>query len=453
MKNINLVIITLSVLAFSCQKKSEFNYQEWQLGQNTEAKNAILGIKTEGLTNIVEYKNKKISISRQVINGKPVINSFVKKVVSNSDVELLQAQVVEDQHKKFNLKNNLSTKHINFIDEIKKQTLEFSKIEVLSTEEVYAIENDRTIPYTVVSFFDRSGTPHQAYFNTNGKFERAERVGSQFADVNTNVYLEGPKLSSLTDLVIKGISANPSLSNTIIYVTSESDKKINAISSVLKFDPKDDRFDQIQVFYYLNKALNWMKDNLQVRIPQRLDAVVHMGFPDKTNSAFYFQNKIRFGQGDDIVYSNIPQDASIVYHESFHALIDNLSRLPFEGEGGSLNEGFADFFTCLMTDRPYLGESSYLKGPYKRSLHNIVKLEEKNGGLYHDSLIVSGALWEIKEVLGTEKTKSIAIETLIKLNSASVLADFGKNINLVIPQLLTPDEQETVAQILKSRGF
>ena len=46
----------------------------------------------------------------------------------------------------------------------------------------------------------------------------------------TNVFSEGPKLSQLSEQVLKNVSAEPSLSNTLIYVTSESDKKISAIS-------------------------------------------------------------------------------------------------------------------------------------------------------------------------------------------------------------------------------
>ena len=171
-----------------------------------------------------------------------------------------------------------------------------------------------------------------------------------------------------------------------------------------------------------------MKINLSVRFAERLHAVVGVGYPEKTNTAFYFENKIRLGRGDDIDYAMLAADPSIVYHESFHGLIDGLARLPFEGEGGSLNEGFADFFTCAALNRPFVGESAYLKAPYKRTIQSAMTLAEKTGGLYHDSQIISSLLWEIRTKLGNAKSLKIAADTLVELNPNSDFTDFNNQL-------------------------
>jgi hypothetical protein len=149
----------------------------------------------------------------------------------------------------------------------------------------------------------------------------------------------------------------------------------------------------------------------------------------------------------------LASDPSVVYHESFHALVDGLAHLPFENEGGSMNEGFADFFTCVALNRPYLGEASYVKAPYKRSLTTLVRLDEKTGGLYHDSAIVSGLFWEIKEKLNTEKSLLLATDTLSMLNPYSLFADFNKSLLGVMQKNLNTDDRQTVSLILKNRGF
>lgn len=437
---------------FGCQKSNSFSYREWHAGEESTATAMLKNIQTEDLGNVTRYKNKKIEFYRQTINGRPVFNSFVKKITADTaDVELIQAQVVEE--KSLSSIKNAEASSIDFAARLKKVQNSFSKIEILSSENSYVIEGKMAQNYWIISFFDREGVPYQSFFKPEGEFVRVIRVGSQFSDISANVFTDGPKLSQLSEQIIKGVAVSPTLSSAMVYVTSESDKKIDNITSNLKFDLKDDRFDQIQAFYFMNKSFQWMKTHLQVSIPQRVDAVVHMGFPEKTNSAFYYQNKIRFGRGDDIAYSNIVSDPTIVYHETFHALIDNLARLPFEGEGGSINEGFADFFTCLITDRPYLGDASYLKGPFKRNLSLVTKLDEKNGGLYHDSSIVSGLLWELKEKLGFEKAKNLAAETLIRLNTASKFQDFNKKILEASIKVLNSDDQLSLQQILKARGF
>lgn len=389
---------------------------------------------------------------RQTINGRPVFNSFIKKISSETaGLELVQAQVVEEKYLSVAKMSAPLISDVKVL--LKKVQPSFSKIEVITDEVLYLIEGKSARMVRLVTFFDRQGAPYVALFKPDGKFIKAERVGSQFSDINVNVFTDGPVLSTLSDQVIKSVALSPTLSNQQVYVTSEAGKKIESVSSNLKFDLKDERFDQVQAFYYMNKSFQWMKDHLQVSLPDRVDAVVYMGFPEKTNSAFYYQNKIRFGKGDDVVYANIVSDPSIVYHETFHALIDNLAHLPFEGEGGSINEGFADFFACLMTERPYLGEASYLKGSFKRNLTLITKLDEKNGGLYHDSSIVSSLFWELKEKLGFEKSKNLAAETLIRLNPATQFSSFNRKILEASSVALNGDERLILQQTLKAHGF
>jgi Zn-dependent metalloprotease len=451
MKNLFL-FVGLSILSFSCQKHESFSYAEWKSGDDISQQQVLLAQAQIKESKSATYKNKTIQFSRQAFQGHPIEGSFVKSISNGEKVEMIQAQLVDSDLVKDKTKT-LGSKKMDFSSILKKYDSSYSKVEILSAEEVIQVTGGLAKNLFKVSFFDRIGTPYIAFVDLRGEVKEVKRAGSHFADVLTQLYTDGPKVSALADITLKSVSAQPSLSNTLVFVGSESDKKINQISSVLKFEPEDDRFDQVQVFYYLNKSFNWMKDHLSVNLPTRIDAVVHMGFPEKTNSAFYFQNKIRLGAGDDVVYTKIPQDASIVYHESFHAMIDQVARLPFEGEGGSLNEAFSDFFTALLINRPYLGESSYLKGPYKRTLVNSKRLADQTGGLYGDSLIFSGTLWEIKEKIGFDKAKNLAVETLIRLNSVSKFTDFNKQILVAAATNLNSEDQAAVKAILKARGF
>ncbi|MEQ1722899.1 MAG: hypothetical protein ABL930_06955 [Pseudobdellovibrio sp.] len=446
-----LFLSFITIMGLSCQKKQKLEYSEWALGQPESAKLALLNIDHEKSSTPASYKNKSISFYRQSYSGLPVYNSFFKTVSDSKGLQLIQAQTTDTKELKPINKPSEFT-NLDFTKLLLNSYKKFSKIEIIKEEEVIYLDNSKPMHLMLVNFFDQKGIPYQALFNSNGSLFNLKRAGSHFADINTSLYIEGPKLGGLTDMLLKSVSATPSLSNSFVIVTSEAEKKITTITPILKFDPKDERFDQLQVFYYLDKAFSWMKENLHVRIPTQINAVVHMGYPEKTNSAFYYQNKIRIGKGDDVTYSNIPQDASIIFHESFHALIDSVAHLSFEGENGSLNEAFADFFTCLMTDRPLLGESSYLKGPFKRNLTQGFKYSEKTGGLYHDSLIVSSLLWELKEKLGNEKVKTLAIETLIQLNPASDLKSFSQKL-IDVSKSLISDDQNTVLQAVSNKGF
>ncbi|MFN8792478.1 MAG: hypothetical protein ACK5Y2_13570, partial [Bdellovibrionales bacterium] len=120
--------------------------------------------------------------------------------------------------------------------------------------------------------------------------------------------------------------------------------------------------------------------------------------------------------------------------------------------GGSLNEGFSDFFTALILENPRLGEASYKKAPFKRTVQNPLRFGDRKGALYFDSGVLSGLLWEIRTQMGVDTAKFIAWETLIRLNPYSNFEEARREVYDVIKRLPT-DQQETLRQILQRRGW
>lgn len=448
----NFILFVGLITIFSCQKKSEIKNVTWSEGQPQSQLALIQAITTSDHERSVFYKDQKITFNSQAIGENEIAETFVKKIFNTQKkIQQAQARYVDVgffDKKTFSFKSHDSEK---MIQDLKSQTgiNHFRRYEM---KPFIKHLNDSLSNWTAIEYELFDGTLWIAEYDQFQNLISNRRLGSQFDTAQALLYKQGPKLGSLTDVLLEQISLSPSVNNASIFVDSESDKKIASVTPLLKFDPKDERFDQIQVFYYLDQVQNWMKNHLQVRFPQKLTAVVNVGYPEKTNTAFYYQNKIRLGHGDDVTYTALASDPSIVYHESFHALVDGLAHLPFEKEGGSLNEAFADFFTCVALNRPFLGESSYLKGPYKRTVQNNKKLDEKNGGLYGDSLIVSGLLWDIKEKIGAEKSLNLATETLLQLNPYSEFKEFNLALIKASAQLSSED-RSVVQNILKQRGF
>lgn len=447
------LLLTLSFIFLSCQKSVSQKYVNWSEGDPIKNQKIISEIQTQAKPAEIFYKNEKIHFFEQFINNQKVQNTFVKKQYGqNSNIKNAEASFFDQK--------NLNTKNIPLTkmdpSQITKALVANSptiKIKNITSENILQIKNGQLISILAVNYEISDGTIWLAQFDPSMTMISNQRQGSGFTDSLVSIYRLGPMQSRLTDALLKGLDPVSPLLNQNIFVDNESPKKISVVLPEMKFDPKDDRFDQLQVFYYLDFIQTWMQKNLNVRFPEKLNAIVNVGFPDKTNTAFYFQNQIRIGHGDDISYSLMASDPSIVFHESFHALIDGLARLPFDGEGGSMNEGFADFFTCVALNRPYLGESSYLKAEYTRSLLTVYNRADRTGGLYHDSLIISGLLWSINDKVGSEKSLKIAADVLSKLNPASGFDDFNTQLLKVLPTYLTATELQTVATILKARGF
>ncbi len=449
--NATIAFSFISILA--CTKLTPQKTVSWVEGDSDENKKIISEISTQKKPTEIIYNDRHIQFFEQTVNGQKIQNTFIKKKY-DKNLNLKSADAVYFDSKSWKTKNlNIVQADAEKINSVLKSSIN-SQIKNVISENIFQVNYGQLKTVISANYELSDGTLWNAILDSKYKILSNKREGSGFTDSLFQIYRLGPAQSHLTTALLKGLdsSSSPLLSQNI-FVDNESNKKISVVLSEMKFDPKDDRFDQLQVFYYLDYIQSWMRKNLNVRFPEKLLAVVNVGFPQKTNTAFYFQNKIRLGHGDDITYSLMASDPSIVFHEAFHALIDGMARLPFDGEGGSINEGFADFFACVALNRPYMAESSYLKATYKRSLLTIVNLNEKSGGLYHDSLIISSLLWSIHEKLGPDKSLKIATEILSKLTPASLFSDFNSIAIKIAQADLSVEDQQIVSALFKSRGF
>ncbi|KHD88376.1 MAG: hypothetical protein OM95_09580 [Bdellovibrio sp. ArHS] len=449
-----LILIAVLFLV-SCGEKKGLQPIEWRKGEPPSALqslndvNLTLPSKMQSLDEVVELREQRVQ-------GVPVENSFVKNLKdSTGDDVLVRASVSLEEGKLSQLKlDEFALKKVSIAKDLKTAFPIFRKFAPEKIEMIVAYNRGFYEPLWRVVYTDQKGVPWEVRLSRLLEVRGVKRVGSQFHDTVAAIFPKGPKKSQIQEVVLKDLRAQPTLANSRLLVSSQASAKIVSVTEPLKFNPQDSRFDQVQVFYFIEESLKWFENKLNVKIPFQLQAEIHVGAPEKTNAAFYYQGKIRLGAGDDEFYSRIPQDPSIVVHESVHALIEAVARLPYEGEGGSLNEAFADFFTASQLNNPNMGETAYLKGPFRRSVVNDLKLSDKNGGLYHDSGIVSGTLWSLATRFGPDRGRQIALLTLNRLVPSSDFQDFGVHLREVLPLVLSTEEDLQAARaILAERGF
>ncbi len=448
--NWSLKILCL-LLVTGYQPKNSIQSVEWRRGENSAQLQSLDMVDTELQTKLGSYQ-QEVEFKVQTINNVPIDSSYLKQIRgADGDLLIVRGAVVRE-------KSSAVLSQITIYEKSRAQLemhlkkalpkLRYEKLELILVPKGNSLE-----PQWKVVYADKLGQLWDLRMNNYLQIKSVVRAGSSFHDTPAVVFPRGPKMSQLQEVLFKGLIPSNILTNENVSVQSDVAIQELDISKPLVFSAQDARFDVVQTFYFLNESLNWFEKKLQVKLPFKLDAKIHLGAPEKTNSAFYYQGNIRIGSGDDEVYSRLPQDPTVVIHESVHAVVDAIAHLPFQGEGGSINEGYADFFTALQLDNPKLGEASYLKGPFRRTVAVTTKISEKNGGLYHDSGIVSGVLWNLKEVLGVEITKALAIKTLNRLVPASDLVDFGRQLKDVIQESLKDQELRKAVQILEQRGL
>jgi Zn-dependent metalloprotease len=135
---------------------------------------------------------------------------------------------------------------------------------------------------------------------------------------------------------------------------------------------------------------------------------------------------IAFGHGSEGV--DYSYDADVIYHEYTHAVVGKTAGLGHFGfdlygmsaEPGSMNEGYADYFSSTITNDPLVG--SYMSTD--RDLNNSLKCPDDVRGESHmDSRFFSAALWEIRKELGKEISDQIVFESMSTLATESTMDD------------------------------
>lgn len=329
----------------------------------------------------------------------------------------------------------------------------FSRRDLVEGPQLTLSEGDSPQVLWKLIFQEPDGTLQGFFLNKDMEVLLQKRLGSAFIDATARLFPNGPLKSDLQEVFLRGLLSTKGLSSSAVKITTEA----NLLASPgdhneMNFAVGDLRFSQVQTYFYLSQALEWLEKTFHFELPFVLEAETQKGFPEKTNTAFYFQHKIRLGEGDGEVFDRIPMDPSIVTHESMHAVIEAVAGLPYDQQGGSLNEAFADFLTAMQLNNPKMGETAYKKASFKRTIENDLKLSDADGGLYHDSGIVSGLLWSLQKSVGPSTGLRLAWGTLLRLNVASDFEGFKREL-LLVAENEGPETQKKVQDEMKKRGW
>jgi hypothetical protein len=402
-----------------------------------------------------QVQNESVQIAYQKYFGAKVDGGYLQKVSSpTGDLNYLVSHQITGINIDAGLIENLDLNKYAIVDKVKVRNMELQNASRLFAPEV-VIANEFGNPEVYISqdYITKDGSQAKRIrISSAGIVTGVQQLGSQFHDGRGVIFPSGPKTSQLQETILKNLIGDGTLTSLKLAVTSQVEKAFNH-EQVFIYDPADVRFTQVQAYYFVDRAMEWFSNVLKVTIPFKIELETHVGAPARTNSAFYYSGKIRLGEGDGITYKEIAHDPSIVTHEVGHALVQSLAQLPYEGEGGSLNEGFADFFTAVMFDNPRMGESAYMKGPYKRTVEVSYTYQQKNGGLYHDSGILSGTFWDLKKALGSPTASRIAVKTLARLGPGGNFTNLRVAIEDSLAEGFSSEEIASVRTILSQRGW
>lgn len=444
-----LLYMVCLAFALGCQKRESMQSVIWEKG--------------DGARPVIpeDLKTEIISVPTKVGTVKRYVQKWGEAEVDNSFLHVLKSKKNEFMYMKMNFSKTSSPDLLRkidrmgkdkgvFLEKAKKAFPELRKASFISPVKIM-VSSVSSLPklYYQLDILSSEGTGVVRWRMTS-PFQILDKIQvSSCYDGQGMAFPNGPHWSQVEEVLLPNLVDDGTLKNPKLNVQTHSGTPAISTQQVFFFKPDDPRFDQVQVFYYANKMIQQFKTRLGVDLPFNVELKTHVGYPDKKTAMFYYDHRIHLGQGDEVGYKDVLKDPTIVMHETAHAFVEALAGLP----QGSLNEAFADFFTTSFLDHPLLGEVSYLKGPYTRSVDNQLTFKDKKETVYGDSQIVSGALWEIRKQIGVEKAELLALKTLIRLGPDTEFDKIGKNIKSVIQSDFTELEKAKILKVLELRLF
>lgn len=198
--------------------------------------------------------------------------------------------------------------------------------------------------------------------------------------------------------------------------------------------PTDARLTEAMAYFHINRVHDqWRSfgfNKLNARAPVFVNVTVHDGGVGLDN-AFYSRNgRFRtgiyvFGAGNRL--ENLGLDSDVYYHEYGHGVLDKIKPgffLAIESNyPGAVHEAFGDISASAITEDPKLAEFGLRLKSSKRFVGRTVANQNRfpqNVGLppsrksevHHTGLILGGAWWDLRNLIGSHEAQRILFASL-----------------------------------------
>lgn len=269
-----------------------------------------------------------------------------------------------------------------------------------------------------------------------------------------SVYQNHPLISSLTTEELPHLSGH-TLVGKYAKIVNEDTAGATSETDEYVFDPNDTHFDEVQMYYFINKVHDFYAAMGFKKLDFPIKATVHKG--DKYDNAYFspMENAMAFGDGNRL--NDLSKEESVCWHEYSHAAIAQIRSLQYSNESGALNEGQADYFACSLSDDPKLGEWAMKKmnKPWLRNVtDNLHYPEDIEGEVHADGRIWGVVLWDLRTALGAKVTDPLIYNSHYYLKSST--PKFIDGLNAIIAadaSLFNGQYKDQILEVFKKRGI
>jgi hypothetical protein len=406
-----------------------------------------------------EYNNIPVYmgwLSLIIINGKLVTisNNFYPNINISTKPTLTKETAIKITRKEVNLNNEVHPKDIHLVifpKELPKDSFEYHlawKIEfplveepILSSWVVFVDAHDGEIlyKYNNIIFESVSGIVTGMIYPEHPSQSQVEK---NFSGLNVTTLQGGSVVGyNITEKSgfynISGISGIINISAELkgLWVDVDNDGQVDAIHTYINlslpgnhswnWNESDGSYknEESNTFYHVNVVHDFFTKGDPFDITamnyQMIATVEYVdgvycpssgtcnAFYISSNGNIYFCKKPSSGCDSLALYSDV------IYHEYTHGVVDNIySYLPYSDQTGAMNEGWADYFASTINNNSCMVEG-FQGNPCLRNLSNTLRYpDDWVGEVHNDSRIFSGAMWDLRSLIGKNLTDNLIIRTM-----------------------------------------
>ncbi len=256
-----------------------------------------------------------------------------------------------------------------------------------------------------------------AYVWIAGKMYTTDAEGRFSADLGSNTTgqliarLSGPYAHARRDDTTRVTGGTPKNAQQSMTVAAGQDVEI-------LWDNTNSIASERNTFYHINLAREFARgldpspnlSNLDAQIPGLVEI-------DSECNAFFDGRGVNFFKAS-LSCGNTGEISSVIHHELGHGihiwLTNKLTgRSPVDG---SIKEAIADMTTNLLRDDPRIGVGFIKQGPGNgiiRNSDNTLRYPENVvNEIHEDGMILTGAVWDVREAIGLERTSRLYMDAM-----------------------------------------
>ncbi len=306
----------------------------------------------------------------------------------------------------------------------------------------------------------------RAVTDLNGNFQMNDEATNNILDVSLNgSYFQVISAKYASLIYTKN---NVGSNSTGINITLTTSSNFDQISETGLINSSGG-IDELNAYYHANNMLkhlsgidgNFLK-NHQSFFPIKMTV---QNEAELNNSYWLLGDGIYFGLGDGTEFRDCAQFSDIIYHELGHAITDAI----YDSQNGSnsrfnsfdaMHETFSDYWACTINNDSQIAEGGFwINHSALRNLNNNLDYQTNYGEeLYDSSLILSGAMWELRQAL-RGKYGDAGIQIADKLFLFAMYAEPTSYFNFLLDVIAVDNDrnngnnEDLIREVFGSKGI